>query len=450
MAPVRRRAALVRRGVPARTGIPPRTAVPPRLRVLAGFPAPHVLTGLPVPRVRAGRPIPLADRVPSCVAVPRRSGIPARVRAPRRTSVPVRSLGHARLSVPAPAAPRALLCRRTPRRPRAIVAATGRARRLLARASLCGLVGLDVGTPQRGPDPVRVIRVWRRDTDARPRPGHRGRAGARGPDREAGIGSGLEPQAPPPFLPFRHVAVAGPDVGGQYGQARQGGPVLGFLEDVAGVMRTGREFIKPQRGRVAQRTQVGKEPFFIVGLAGRPHSPRLQLGTFPLDTLKPGRLPAPAPHHLGLRGRVQRQQPRCRRYRAFRIKCLSSGPAPHAESFIRFVLPCRTAPATPRRTRVHRPAAPRSRPRHRRAAGHGTGAQQAMVPVPDRPAPKLRANRRGAQRTTRAPPAPPSADLCRLWPRSRPCPTASMPHRHGPDRLGVTLMWLRIPVQVQA
>jgi hypothetical protein len=55
-----------------------------------------------------------------------------------------------------------------------------------------------------------------------------------------------------------------------------------------------REFVIAQSGRVAHRAHVGKESLLIVGLASRPHSPRLQLGTFPFGTYtQSGTVPRP-------------------------------------------------------------------------------------------------------------------------------------------------------------
>ncbi len=69
-------------------------------------------------------------------------------------------------------------------------------------------------------------------------------------------------------------------------------------------MGPGREFVEFQRSRVAQRAQIGKESFLVVALARRPHSLRLQLDTFPLDTHALRHCSAPVSHNLGLRGRL--------------------------------------------------------------------------------------------------------------------------------------------------
>src|SRR6202034_2964604 len=87
-----------------------------------------------------------------------------------------------------------------------------------------------VGGPQRGPDPLRIVRVGRGHADRRPGSGYRRRTGPRGPDRQAGVAAGIEAQTPPPLLPLGYVSVAGPDVSGQNRQGGQGGPALRFLE----------------------------------------------------------------------------------------------------------------------------------------------------------------------------------------------------------------------------
>src|SRR5579875_3165513 len=65
------------------------------------------------------------------------------------------------------------------------------------------------------------------------------------------------------------------------------------------VMRPRRELLVAERGRVAQRPEVGKEACLVVAVIGRRHSPGSQLGTFPSDTYGFGHHPAPALHHLG-------------------------------------------------------------------------------------------------------------------------------------------------------
>ncbi len=176
-----------------------------------------------------------------------------------------------------------------------------------ARDTAAASVRTPLGAPQRRPDPLRVVRVGRGHADSRTGPGHRGGAGPGQPDRQARVGEGLGTEAPPPLLPLEHVSVAGPDVGGQDRQAGQGRPVLCFLEHVARVVGPGREFVEFQCGGVAQGAQVGEKSLVIVALAGRPHSLRLQLGTFPLDTHA---LQAPFRARIsqpGIMGRVQRQ-----------------------------------------------------------------------------------------------------------------------------------------------
>ena len=137
---------------------------------------------------------------------------------------------------------------------------------------------------ERGPDPLRVVDVRGADTDAGAGAGYGGGARSGGPDRKIRVLCRLGVKAPPPFLPVQDVPFAGADVGHQDGQAGQAGTVLGFLQDVARVVCPGRQLVVPDRSGVAQRAQVGKEPCLIVAGSGRPRSPDLQLGTFPLDT----------------------------------------------------------------------------------------------------------------------------------------------------------------------
>jgi hypothetical protein len=90
-------------------------------------------------------------------------------------------------------------------------------------------------TPERGPDPLRVVYVRGHDADARAGPGYGGRAGSGGPDREIRVVRHLGVKVPPPLLPVKDVPFAGADVSREDGQARQVRAVLGFLQDVARV-----------------------------------------------------------------------------------------------------------------------------------------------------------------------------------------------------------------------
>ena len=246
------------------------------------------------------------------VPVGRRAAHLGRDAVPARARVPVR----ARLSARVPA-PRLVPARPGAPTRRAFRDSRLRGRRLRdippasspARGVAGAMIRTPVGAPQRRPDPVRIVRVGRSHADARPGPGHRRGAGPRGPDRQAGVGPGLETEASPPLLPLGHVSVAGPDVSGQDRQGGQGRSALGFLENVARVMGPGREFVEFQCSRVAQRAQIGQESLLVVALARRPHSLRLQLDTFPLDTYALRHCSAPVSHNLGLRGRLQRRPP---------------------------------------------------------------------------------------------------------------------------------------------
>ena len=119
---------------------------------------------------------------------------------------------------------------------------------------------MDVVTPERGPDPIRIVDVGRRDADARTGAGHGGRARPGGPDRKFRVVWHVGVEAPPPFFPVQHVPLAGADVSAEDGQAGKGRAVLGFLQDVARVVRPGRQLVEPDRGGVAKRAQVGEEP----------------------------------------------------------------------------------------------------------------------------------------------------------------------------------------------
>ena len=112
-------------------------------------------------------------------------------------------------------------------------------------------------TAERGLDPLGVIDVGSRETDARTGAGHGSRAGPGGPDRKIRVVRRIGVEPPPPFFPVQHVPLAGADVGAEDGQARKGGAVLGFLQDVARIVCPGRQFVVPDRGGVAQRAQVG-------------------------------------------------------------------------------------------------------------------------------------------------------------------------------------------------
>ena len=191
-------------------------------------------------------------------------------------------------------------------------AAGDRGRDARVAGSSAGLFRTGMVTPERGPDPLRIVDVGGPDADARTGACHSGRARPDGPDRKIRIVRRVGVELPPPFFPVQHVPLAGTDVSAEDGQAGQGGAVLGFLQHVARVVCPGRQLVVPDRGGVAQRAQVGEEPCLIVARSGRPRSPDLQLGTFPLDIHGLSRYTTPAPHHLGLPGRVPRQPPPCR------------------------------------------------------------------------------------------------------------------------------------------
>jgi len=141
-----------------------------------------------------------------------------------------------------------------------------------------------LASPERRLDPLRVVCIWRYDADSCAGSGDGSGAGSGGSYRQAGIASRLVRHTPPPLFPLKDVPLTGADIGGENGQSRQVRAVLRFLEDVAWVMSPGREFVVPDRSRVAQRAEVGKESRLIVAWSGRPHSPGLQMGTFPPDT----------------------------------------------------------------------------------------------------------------------------------------------------------------------
>ena len=123
--------------------------------------------------------------------------------------------------------------------------------------SSAGLIRTGMVTPERGPDPLRIVDVRSGDADARTGAGHGGCARPGGPDRKVQVVQRVGIEPPPPFFPVRHVPIAGPNVRAEDGQAGKGGAVLGLLQDVARVVRPGRELVVPDHGGVAQRAQVG-------------------------------------------------------------------------------------------------------------------------------------------------------------------------------------------------
>ena len=152
----------------------------------------------------------------------------------------------------------------------ALAARTGVAcgRRRDSRSGGRSTRGLRTAPPERGLDSLRVVRIWRYHADPCAGSGDGGRAGPGGPYRQARIAGCLIRHPPPPLFPLKDVPLTGADVGGENWQGRQAGAVLRFLEDVAGVMGPGREFVVPDRSPVAQRAEIGKESRLIVAWSG--------------------------------------------------------------------------------------------------------------------------------------------------------------------------------------